>query len=306
MPNPVPRAVLLSALLVCAIGAGGGNASPVRHSLPPVHLRDSNLFERLSAARDVAINRLDGEWSPACDSMVRISGSPLDCFTIAGEVPLRSREAVPQLVRLLEPCVWVRSKGWIAPECPTLGFTLRGDSMEATLLVSLRAMKATIFLPGEGAMGTSLPDSAYSRLAWCLWRIDPHHAELQKPMESERHRLGFEGDTGPPDDDQWGTDVLPDPPGVGEFVYYDDPPTPLSIVQPNYPEMARDGKIQGRVILHVLVGTDGRVKKIKVIRSITHLDQAAKDAVRQWIFKPALRNGEAVAVWVEVPVEFHF
>lgn len=97
-----------------------------------------------------------------------------------------------------------------------------------------------------------------------------------------------------------------DMPNEGEFVYYEDPPTPVSQVQPAYPEMAREAQIQGRVILHVLVGKDGRVKNIKVIRSVNYLDQAAKDAVMKWVFKPALSNNKPVAVWVEVPVDFHF
>lgn len=97
-----------------------------------------------------------------------------------------------------------------------------------------------------------------------------------------------------------------DMPSEGEFVYYEDPPTPVNAPQPAYPEMAREAQIQGRVVLHVLVGKDGRVKSIKVIRSVNYLDAAAKDAVMKWIFKPALSNNKPVAVWVEVPVDFHF
>jgi protein TonB len=97
-----------------------------------------------------------------------------------------------------------------------------------------------------------------------------------------------------------------DLPSEGEFVYYEDPPAPVTRVEPSYPEMAREAQIQGRVVLHVLVGKDGRVKNVKVMRSVTMLDGAAVDAVKRWVFKPALSNNKPVAVWVEVPVDFHF
>lgn len=97
-----------------------------------------------------------------------------------------------------------------------------------------------------------------------------------------------------------------DLPGEGEFVYYEDEPVPVTTVQPVYPEFARDAQIQGKVVLHVLVGKDGRVKNVKVIRGVTGLNDAAVDAVKRWVFKPALSQNKPVAVWVEVPVDFHF
>jgi protein TonB len=97
-----------------------------------------------------------------------------------------------------------------------------------------------------------------------------------------------------------------DLPGEGEFVYYEDEPVPVTQVTPSYPEFARDAQIQGTVVLHVLVGKDGRVKNVKVIRSVKGLDQAATDAIKKWVFKPALSNNKPVAVWVEVPMAFHF
>jgi periplasmic protein TonB len=97
-----------------------------------------------------------------------------------------------------------------------------------------------------------------------------------------------------------------DNPGEGEFVYFEDPPAPVTAPPPVYPEMAREAQVQGTVILHVLVGKDGRVKDVKVKRSVNLLDQAAMAAVKNWVFKPALSQNKPVAVWVEVPVNFHF
>ena len=97
-----------------------------------------------------------------------------------------------------------------------------------------------------------------------------------------------------------------DMPNEGEFVYYEDEPTPVTRVEPAYPEFAREAQIQGKVTLHVLVGKDGRVKNVKVIKGVTGLNEAAVDAIKKWVFKPALSNNKPVAVWVEVPMDFHF
>ena len=97
-----------------------------------------------------------------------------------------------------------------------------------------------------------------------------------------------------------------DLPSEGEFVYYEDPPTPVTQVQPAYPEFAREAQIQGKVILHVLVDKNGRVKNVKVIRGVTGLNEAAVDAIKKWVFKPALSNNKPVAVWLEIPMDFHF
>jgi len=97
-----------------------------------------------------------------------------------------------------------------------------------------------------------------------------------------------------------------DMPSEGEFVYYEDEPTPVTRVEPTYPEFAREAQIQGKVTLHVLVGKDGRVKNVKVIKGVTGLNDAAVEAIKKWVFKPALSNNKPVAVWVEVPMDFHF
>ena len=97
-----------------------------------------------------------------------------------------------------------------------------------------------------------------------------------------------------------------DMPSEGEFVYYEDEPVPVTRVEPSYPEFAREAQIQGKVTLHVLVGKDGRVKSVKVIKGVTGLNEAAVEAIKKWVFKPALSNNKPVSVWVEVPMDFHF
>lgn len=77
-------------------------------------------------------------------------------------------------------------------------------------------------------------------------------------------------------------------------------------MQPHYPESARRRGIEGTVLLKMRITEQGRVETVQVERSAGHpdLDQSAMEAVKRWRFAPARRAGEAVAVWVFIPVEF--
>jgi TonB family protein len=88
--------------------------------------------------------------------------------------------------------------------------------------------------------------------------------------------------------------------------HYDEAPLPLTQVQPRYPEFAREAQIQGKVVMQVLVGEDGRVREAKVLRGVKGLNEAAVAAVKKWTFKPAAKDGVPVAGWLEVPMDFHF
>jgi protein TonB len=75
---------------------------------------------------------------------------------------------------------------------------------------------------------------------------------------------------------------------------------------PDYSEEARHAKFQGTVLLWVVVGSDGRPRDIRVMRSVgMGLDQKAIDSVAQWRFEPAMLDGHPVAVQVNVEVSFH-
>jgi protein TonB len=81
-------------------------------------------------------------------------------------------------------------------------------------------------------------------------------------------------------------------------------PQKIREVTPIYPAIAQAARVQGIVILEALIGEDGRVRNLRVLRSIPPLDQAAVDAVRQWQFTPTLLNGEPVPVVMTVTVAF--
>jgi periplasmic protein TonB len=78
----------------------------------------------------------------------------------------------------------------------------------------------------------------------------------------------------------------------------------LSQTRPVYPALARQARIQGSVVLHAIIGRDGRVAQLEVISGHPLLVQAALDAVKQWLYKPTLLNGDAVEVDTTITVTF--
>ena len=58
------------------------------------------------------------------------------------------------------------------------------------------------------------------------------------------------------------------------------------------------------MILEALIGTDGKISKARVLRSVPLLDQAALDAVSQWLYQPTLLNGAPVPVIMTATVNF--
>jgi protein TonB len=75
---------------------------------------------------------------------------------------------------------------------------------------------------------------------------------------------------------------------------------------PAYPTMSRRQHEEGRVMLRVRVGADGRAESVEIAASsgFDRLDRAAQDAVRRWRFVPARRGPDAVAAFVNVPIAF--
>lgn len=78
-------------------------------------------------------------------------------------------------------------------------------------------------------------------------------------------------------------------------------------VKPKYTAAAREAGIQGTVLLDVVVQKDGTVGDVTITRSLdtVHgLDEQAVAAVKQWQFRPGRKDGEAVAVLVEIELTF--
>jgi periplasmic protein TonB len=100
----------------------------------------------------------------------------------------------------------------------------------------------------------------------------------------------------------WGGGVGGGPYRVGGGV---SAPRILFAPDPEYSEEARKAKYQGTVVLWVVVGPDGRPRDVRVQRSLgLGLDEKAMEAVRSWKFEPARKDGQPVAVQINVEVNF--
>jgi len=86
----------------------------------------------------------------------------------------------------------------------------------------------------------------------------------------------------------------------------DQQPVLLNNPQPRYTEEARKNKIQGTVLVRVLIGSDGAVKRVVVVRPLPDgLDEQAIQAAYQLRFKPAMKSGQPVSFWKPVAIEFN-
>ena len=78
----------------------------------------------------------------------------------------------------------------------------------------------------------------------------------------------------------------------------------ISKVPPVYPPEAKKARIQGTVILEAVIGKTGHVENLNVVSGPNELQQSAMDAVRQWVYKPYLVDGNAVEVTTKVTVKY--
>lgn len=83
-------------------------------------------------------------------------------------------------------------------------------------------------------------------------------------------------------------------------------PVVIYRVEPDYPDEARKAKFQGSVLVAVEVDEQGRVRGVRVVKPAgLGLDEKAIEAVKQWRFRPATRNGQPVPVPASIEVSFH-
>jgi TonB family protein len=78
----------------------------------------------------------------------------------------------------------------------------------------------------------------------------------------------------------------------------------ISKVNPVYPPEAKEKGIQGTVVLHAIIGKDGTVQQLAVISGPPVLADSAIDAVKQWVYKPYLLNGDPTEVDTTITVNF--
>lgn len=100
----------------------------------------------------------------------------------------------------------------------------------------------------------------------------------------------------------------PTPPGQDPIFHVGadvSPPRAAWTPQPELTEEARKAGVKATVVLNIVVGRDGRVRRARVIRSAgMGLDENAVSMVNTWRFQPAMRDGQSVAVEINIEVVF--
>jgi protein TonB len=75
-------------------------------------------------------------------------------------------------------------------------------------------------------------------------------------------------------------------------------------VQPVYPPLARQARIQGTVQVRAIISKLGTIENLQAISGHPMLVPSARNAVRQWRYRPYMLNGEAIEIETEITVNF--
>ncbi len=84
----------------------------------------------------------------------------------------------------------------------------------------------------------------------------------------------------------------------------DSQPKLIEFRNPVYPVEARKQGIEGVVLLKALIEPNGKIKEIKILKSIPIFDKSALDAVEHWRFTSLTSHGKPVYVWMIIPIRF--
>ena len=97
----------------------------------------------------------------------------------------------------------------------------------------------------------------------------------------------------------------PDQDGVYRMGPGISPPRVIYKIEPSYTDEARTAKLDGTVLLSMIVGTDGLAHDINVVKSLAlGLDEKAVEAVQKWKFQPGVKDGEPVKVRAQIEINF--
>lgn len=98
-------------------------------------------------------------------------------------------------------------------------------------------------------------------------------------------------------------------PSLYDFILLEQEPTPINMVEVKaaigYPEEAKKNKIQGKVLLRILIGKDGKyIRHIVTKNPNPILTEAVENQIHNLQFTPGIQRGEAIKVWITIPFDF--
>lgn len=93
-------------------------------------------------------------------------------------------------------------------------------------------------------------------------------------------------------------------PGMDDFVAVEQEPQKVKWVNPDYPKLAKDAGIEGKVLVKVLIDKEGKVKKAVIVKGNEIFHDSVMKAALQCTFTPAIQNQKPVQVWMMIPFNF--
>jgi periplasmic protein TonB len=226
---------------------------------------------------------------------------------------------------MFRPVPATRRRGWLIP----VSVAAHGVAVSALFIVPLMAdgelpepaRAAPIYV--EVTIPTlppapKPPQRAPSQPARAAATSNPDAAPISVPDRiAPEHDMPVGIETGLPVGEGIGVVGVPVGESVGDYL----PPQPaaqkpfrvggevraprkIHDVAPRYPVIAQQARIQGTVIIEAVIGADGRVQSARSLKPTPFLEEAALEAVRQWVFTPTKLNGEPVPVVMTVTVDF--
>jgi TonB family protein len=180
---------------------------------------------------------------------------------------------------------------------PSVKFLNNTDRRIIMLQLRVRTKEGELVIRQQGV--NIEPQQSYTLTVSPAERL--HYLETRdlKSVEVKLEGVMFE------DNEHWGRlapTIYPALLGFNDMSAY---PAPLNSPRPMYTEEARQNKVQGEVRLHILVGSDGRVKNVRITRGLSHgLNEEAVRCAYEIRFKPAIKWGIPVSYWIPIEVSF--
>jgi TonB family protein len=255
------------------------------------------------SALQLAPARAIEQKSPAAQTPV-VSPAPPEART---QSPSEAPRAPRDSKRKNAPAAQPKPVKTVAAEYPTAA---RAANVEGTVRLSIAVGKDGTVTDVTSASGHPLLIPAATE-AVRKWAYGPQRAELRLQVEVPFHldrstpaQAPQIANSAAPAEES--TSARPTAPASGSLAPRGsiEPARVIYKKPPEYPMMARQMGANGEVQLAVIVGTDGRVKGIRVLRGHPLLVKAAMDAVQQWIYRPTLLNGAPVQNEVRVTLSF--
>ena len=194
--------------------------------------------------------------------------------------------------------------------------TQLGAASTATQPVASARMKAKPHTPpaalpaGSKAAATSAPAGA-SRTVLPPLQVEVVAGDEHRPVQGGNNSVKVDLQAQPPASPAQAASAKPasGPTGVTEAAgRVRISPGAASIVsrsvEPDYPLLAKQMKVEGAVVLNALIGRDGNIQQLQVLSGPAILSAAARQAVQQWRFRPYLQAGQAVETESRITVNF--